>query len=127
MSGSHFIEQTSKFLLMDATAVTVGQGHGNAIQYISKVVKKAIEFPYQQIAKLDDVYVFGLGNMECKVPHIFSIIHQIVTKHSKLHDSQKWDICVIFSSQLVYKTRWIKSRNWHINYENLFTPATLSV
>ena len=35
MIGSHFITQTGKFLLMDATAVTLGQGHGNVIQYIS--------------------------------------------------------------------------------------------
>ena len=35
MSGSHFIAQTSKFLLMSATAVTLGQGHGKVIQYIS--------------------------------------------------------------------------------------------
>ena len=34
MSGSHFIAQTSKFLLIDATAVTLGQGHGRVIQYI---------------------------------------------------------------------------------------------
>ena len=27
MSGSHFIAQTSKFFLIDATAVTLGQGH----------------------------------------------------------------------------------------------------
>ena len=32
MSGSHFIMQTSKFLLIDATAVTLGQGHGEVIQ-----------------------------------------------------------------------------------------------
>ena len=35
MSGSHFIAQTSKFLLIDATAVTLGQGHRKVIQYIS--------------------------------------------------------------------------------------------
>ena len=35
MSGSHFILQTSKFVLIDATAVTLGQGHGKVIQYIS--------------------------------------------------------------------------------------------
>ena len=35
MSGSHFITQTSKFLLIDATAMTLGQGHGKVIQYIS--------------------------------------------------------------------------------------------
>ena len=35
MSGSHFIAQTSKFLLIDAIAVTFGQGHGNVIEYIS--------------------------------------------------------------------------------------------
>ena len=35
MSGSHFIAPTSKFMLIDATALTLGQGHGNAIQYIS--------------------------------------------------------------------------------------------
>ena len=35
MSGSHFIAQTSKFLLMDDTAVTLGQGQGKVIQYIS--------------------------------------------------------------------------------------------
>ena len=33
MSVSHFIVQTSKFLLIDATAVTLGQGHGKVIQY----------------------------------------------------------------------------------------------
>ena len=35
MSGSHFIAQKSKFLLIDATAVTLGQGHQNVIQYPS--------------------------------------------------------------------------------------------
>ena len=40
MSGSHFIAQTSKFLLINATAVTLGQGHGKVIQYI---------FPYPYI------------------------------------------------------------------------------
>ena len=34
MSGSHFIAQTSKFLLIDATTMTLGQGHGKVIQYI---------------------------------------------------------------------------------------------
>ena len=34
MSGAHFIAQTSKFVVMDATAVTLGQGHGKVIQYI---------------------------------------------------------------------------------------------
>ena len=34
MSGSHFVAQTSKFLLIDATAVNLGQGHGKVIQYI---------------------------------------------------------------------------------------------
>ena len=35
MRGSRFIAQTSKFLLIDATAMTLGQGHGKVIQYIS--------------------------------------------------------------------------------------------
>ena len=35
MSSSYFITQTNKFLLMDATTVTLGQGHGKVIQYIS--------------------------------------------------------------------------------------------
>ena len=35
MSGSHFIAQTSKLLLINAIAVTLGQGHGKVIQYIS--------------------------------------------------------------------------------------------
>ena len=35
MSGPHLIAQTSKFLVIDATAVTLGQGHGKVIQYIS--------------------------------------------------------------------------------------------
>ena len=35
MSGSHFIAQTSNFLVIDATAVTLGQGYGKVIQYIS--------------------------------------------------------------------------------------------
>ena len=34
-SGSHFIVQTSNFLLINTTAVTLGQGHGKVIQYIS--------------------------------------------------------------------------------------------
>ena len=35
MSGSYLIAQTSKFLLIDAPAVTLGQGHGKVIWYIS--------------------------------------------------------------------------------------------
>ena len=35
MGCSHFIAQTSKFLLIDATAVTLGQGHRKFIQYNS--------------------------------------------------------------------------------------------
>ena len=35
MRGSHFIVQTSKFLLIDATAMILGQGHRKVIQYIS--------------------------------------------------------------------------------------------
>ena len=35
MSGSHFIGQTSTFLLINATAVTLGEGHGKVIEYIS--------------------------------------------------------------------------------------------
>ena len=34
MNDSHFIVQTSKFMLINATAVTLGQGHGEVIQYI---------------------------------------------------------------------------------------------
>ena len=36
MNGSYLIAQTSKFLLIDATAVTLGQGHRKVIQYISQ-------------------------------------------------------------------------------------------
>ena len=36
VSVSRFIAQTSKFLLINATAVTLGQGHGKVIQYISQ-------------------------------------------------------------------------------------------
>ena len=32
MRDSHFTAQTSKFLLIDATAVTLGQGHRRVIQ-----------------------------------------------------------------------------------------------
>ena len=35
MSGSYFSAQTSRFMLIDVTAVTLGQGHGKVIQYIS--------------------------------------------------------------------------------------------
>ena len=35
MSSSHFITQTSEFLLIDATVMTLGQGHQKVIQYIS--------------------------------------------------------------------------------------------
>ena len=34
LSGSHFILQTSKFLFINATAMTLGQGHIKVIQYI---------------------------------------------------------------------------------------------
>ena len=34
MSGSYFVAQTSRFTLIDATDVTLGQGHGKVIQYI---------------------------------------------------------------------------------------------
>ena len=36
MSSSHFIAQTRKFMLIDATDGTLGQGHGKVIQYISQ-------------------------------------------------------------------------------------------
>ena len=35
MRGSYFIAQTSKFMLIDATAATLGQSQGKVIQYIS--------------------------------------------------------------------------------------------
>ena len=35
MSGSHFIMQTGKFLLIITMALTLGQGHVNVIEYIS--------------------------------------------------------------------------------------------
>ena len=35
MSDSYFIAQTSKFMLIDATAMTLGQGHWEVMQYIS--------------------------------------------------------------------------------------------
>ena len=35
MSGAHFIVQTSKLSIIHATAVTLGQGHGKVIEYIS--------------------------------------------------------------------------------------------
>ena len=35
LSGSHFIAQTSKFVLINVTAMTLGQGHLKVIQYIS--------------------------------------------------------------------------------------------
>ena len=35
MSDSYFIAQTSNFLVIDATAATLGQGHEKVIQYIS--------------------------------------------------------------------------------------------
>ena len=35
VSCSDFIAHTSKFLLIDATAVTLGEGHRKVIQYIS--------------------------------------------------------------------------------------------
>ena len=37
MCGSYFIAQTSKFLLIDTTAMPLGQGHGKVIQFISPV------------------------------------------------------------------------------------------
>ena len=34
ITGSHFIVQTNKFVLINATAVALGQGHQEVIQYI---------------------------------------------------------------------------------------------
>ena len=34
-SGSYFIVETRKFMLVDATVVTFGQGHGMVVQQIS--------------------------------------------------------------------------------------------
>ena len=34
ISGSHFLVQTNKFLPIDATAVTLGQGHEKVTKYI---------------------------------------------------------------------------------------------
>ena len=50
MSGSHFIAQTNNFLLIDGTAVTLGQGHGKVIEYITPD-------PYILCAK----YIYGLA------------------------------------------------------------------
>ena len=36
MIGSYLIVQTSKIVLIHATAVTLGQGDGQVIQYVSK-------------------------------------------------------------------------------------------
>ena len=36
MSGSHLIVQTSKYLLINAAAVSLGQGHRNVLQYNSR-------------------------------------------------------------------------------------------
>ena len=36
MNGSHFIGQTSNILRIDATAVTLCQGHGKVVQNISR-------------------------------------------------------------------------------------------
>ena len=36
MSGSHFILQTSKFLFINVTAMTFGQGYPKVTQYISQ-------------------------------------------------------------------------------------------
>ena len=44
MSGSYFIAQTSTFLVINATAVTLGQGHRKVIQHISP-------YPYILCAK----------------------------------------------------------------------------
>ena len=53
MSGSHFITQTSKFLLIHATAVTLGQGHGKIIEYISPdpyiICAKYVRFSWNDI------------------------------------------------------------------------------
>ena len=35
MNGSYFIVQTRKYLFINATAVTLSQGHGKVMQYTS--------------------------------------------------------------------------------------------
>ena len=42
MGGSHFIVQTSKFLLTKATAKTLGQGLGKVIQFISQTYTSCV-------------------------------------------------------------------------------------
>ena len=34
LNGSHFILQTSRFLFINVTTITLGQGHQKVIQYI---------------------------------------------------------------------------------------------
>ena len=45
---SYFITQTSKFLLIDGTAVNLGQGQGKVIQYISP-------YPYIVLCQISKV------------------------------------------------------------------------
>ena len=47
MSGSHFIAQTSKFMLIDATAVTLGQGHGKVIPDPYNLCAKYLRFSWK--------------------------------------------------------------------------------
>ena len=48
MSGSHFIAQTSKFLLIDATVAILGQGHRKVTQYISPDSKDSYKKEYKE-------------------------------------------------------------------------------
>ena len=59
MSGSHFIVQKSKYLLINAPAVTLGQGHREVIQCI---------FP--------DLYFL--------VPNIYGLIHKALMWEAKV-------------------------------------------
>ena len=66
MRGSHFIVQTSKFLLIDATAMILGQGHRKVIQYIF-----LIQFSHERQKQSSVAYVLH----PC---HPFVIIDEIL-------------------------------------------------
>ena len=74
MSGSHFSMQTSKFLLINVTAVTMGQGHKKIISYISL-------YPYILCPK----YVrFGTNGLEVRGKRLCGGVRSSVHGRNKL-------------------------------------------
>ena len=112
MSGSHFIAQTSTFLLIDATAVTLGQGHGKVIQYISPD-------PYILCAKYPRKRIENTVNPDrgdLNIGSLFPYVYSIMKKQQQQKNQNKiipplWCILLKYPCYYIHiyiYTHWIQ-------------------